>query len=250
MQLSDIAKRIGLLRSIAMYYWKPMNKRRLCRFYSQFIRKGDLCFDIGAHIGNRTNAWAALGAQVIAVEPQEHCMSYMRRRFRKKDGITLIQKAVGETPGKATLHISRITPTISTLSGEEWRGTINEDAWYTVNWEDKVQVDVITLDQLIHRYGMPAFCKIDVENHEVDVLKGLSHPIRSLSFEYYPPYTEAAVECVRILQGLGPYAFNWSFGESQKLNAQEWIDADEICGILRSYTTKKEYGDVYASTQS
>jgi FkbM family methyltransferase len=246
MRFSDITKRIGLLRSIAMYYWKPMNKRRLRNFYGQFISPGDLCFDIGAHVGNRADAWESLGAQVIAVEPQEHCINYMRRRFRNKDKITVIPKAVGAAHGTATLHVSRMTPTISTLSDEDWRDQINEDAWYKVSWEDQVQVEVITLDHLIEQYGTPAFCKIDVENHELEVLQGLTHAIPALSFEYYPPYTGRATTCVRRIEALGPYQFNWSFGETQRLNSDEWLSADALSDILGSYATREHYGDVYA----
>ena len=42
-------------------------------FYSQFISKDNLCFDIGANVGNRTSVFAALKAKVIAVEPQKYC---------------------------------------------------------------------------------------------------------------------------------------------------------------------------------
>ena len=99
-----LKERIGILRSTTIYYWKPFNKRRLMRFYSEFVTKGSLCFDIGAHLGNRTNAWNSLGAKVVAVEPQPQCMAYLQKRFGKKKNITLVQKAVGATTGKATLQ--------------------------------------------------------------------------------------------------------------------------------------------------
>ena len=74
----SLRERLGMLRSIAAYYWKPFNKRKLMRFYSQFVKPDTLCFDLGAHVGNRTNAWAALGATIIAIEPQPICMNYMK----------------------------------------------------------------------------------------------------------------------------------------------------------------------------
>ena len=70
----NLRERLGIFRSVAMYYWKPFNKRRLKRFYAQFIQPGDLCFDLGAHLGNRANAWLALGAKIVAVEPQPSCV--------------------------------------------------------------------------------------------------------------------------------------------------------------------------------
>ena len=51
-----LRRSVGLLRSIRMYYSNPLRNRVLARFYAQFIRPGYLCFDIGAHVGNRL--WA------------------------------------------------------------------------------------------------------------------------------------------------------------------------------------------------
>ena len=118
-------------------------------------------------------------------------------------------------PGSVTLHISHATPTISTASDEQWREQINGAAWYDVKWEESVEVPAITLDMLIEEYGMPDFCKVDVENYEAQVLEGLSVAIPCLSFEYYPPHMKDTLRCFDILSKLGTYEFNWSFGESK-----------------------------------
>lgn len=39
------------------------------RFYANFIRKDDLCFDVGANLGNRVASLLAAGARVVAIEP-------------------------------------------------------------------------------------------------------------------------------------------------------------------------------------
>ena len=53
MPAKNFRSRLGILRSRIMYYGKPFNRRRLRKFYSAFVPKGGLCFDIGAHLGNR-----------------------------------------------------------------------------------------------------------------------------------------------------------------------------------------------------
>jgi FkbM family methyltransferase len=229
-----------------MYYWKPFNKRRLTRFYAQFIHEGDLCFDIGAHLGNRTNAWVALGANVIAVEPQPYCLDFLRNKFHDSDQVSIIPKAISDKKGELTLHVSQATPTISTAADEKWRNQINSDAWYEVKWEEQILVEAITLDDLIAEYGVPAFCKIDVENYEAQVLRGLTQPLPSLSFEYYPPAIDNALECFEVLEELARYEYNYSFGESQQLQSDRWISASEMLEIMDGFSLHKHYGDVYA----
>ena len=87
--------RLGLWRSVLMYHAIPLRRRRLTRFYAQFIRPGDLCFDIGAHVGSRLRAWTPLGARILAVEPQPECMALLRRWYGDLAHITLIEQAVG-----------------------------------------------------------------------------------------------------------------------------------------------------------
>lgn len=239
-------ERLGMLRSIAAYYWKPFNKKKLMRFYSQFVKPNTLCFDLGAHVGNRTNAWAALGANVIAIEPQPICMDYMKKRFKGQDNIKLLEYAIGEKPGKAKMHISKATPTVSTLSSAEWRQTINNDTSFEVKWEETIEVKVVTLDNLIAEYGMPSFCKIDVENFELEVLKGLTQPIQCLSVEFYPATIEDAILCIERLEKIGQYEYNWSTAESQKFNTESWIRPDELIDIFKKYTRVDKYGDFYA----
>ena len=99
---------------------------------------------------------------------------------------------------------------------------------------------------MIREYGIPAFCKIDIENYEYEALTGLSQPLRCLSFEYYPPFMANGLKCIDRLEELGTYSYNWSFGESQQLESEEWIAAADMKNILSTYTEKKHYGDVYA----
>ena len=73
------------------------------------------------------------------------------------------------------------TPTVTTLS-KPWIEAVQQtDSFAHVHWEPGATVSVITLDDLIAQYGEPAFCKIDVEGYELEVLRGLSRPLRTLS---------------------------------------------------------------------
>jgi hypothetical protein len=46
----------------------------MLEFYSQFIKNGELCFNIGANIGNRLKKLFLFGAKVVAVEPHSECV--------------------------------------------------------------------------------------------------------------------------------------------------------------------------------
>jgi len=237
---------LGLARSIAIYYGNPLKLWRMRGFYGQFIQPGDLCFDIGAHVGNRLWAWTGLGARVVGVEPQPLCMKLLRRWYGQRTNVTLVEEAVGAAPGRAPLWISERNPTVTTLS-QPWINAVQQVASFaTVQWEKQVTVKVTTLDDLILCYGEPRFCKIDVEGYELEVLQGLSRPLQAVSFEYIPVAKESAFGCVERLLQLGDYEFNWSVGEQHRWQAAHWLDGDEMIAFVAQLPANADSGDIYA----
>jgi FkbM family methyltransferase len=239
-------QRLGLLRSVLMYHGIPFRRRHLTRFYARFIRPGDLCFDVGAHVGSRLRAWLPLGARIVAVEPQPACMALLRRWFGGDARIALIEQAVGARVGTAELWVSPRTPTVTTLS-RDWIAAVGQDRDFArVRWDERLSVTVTTLDELIARHGLPAFCKIDVEGYELEVLQGLSQPIPALSFEYLSICLDRARDCVMRLAELGDYEFNGSSGESHRLWSDDWLDADRVLARFGDLGSAGGSGDVYA----
>lgn len=223
-----------------------MVRRRLKQFYAQFVRPRALCFDIGAHLGNRTRAFLDLGARVVAVEPQPVCLSYLRKKFHGISEVEIVPLAISAQSGSVELKISRLYPTISTAAGEDWQQVVREAASYPISWEETVSVESITLDQLIDKYGEPEFCKIDVEGLEAEVLAGLSRPINALSFEFFRETSEITRRCIDRLEQLGHYNYNWSKGESQKMEYQEWQTGAELLSSLNGLPHAHLSGDIYA----
>jgi hypothetical protein len=84
------------------------------------------------------------------------------------------------------------------------------------------------------------------------VLRGLTQPLKLLSFEFtVPEFTEKAVQCISILENLGPCLFNYSAGESMEFGLEEWMEPAEFKNLFSSLSMGKiKDGDIYAKLKS
>ncbi len=246
MSRAGVGAWIGLARSV-LVYWRPGRQRALRELYAPLIDPGDLVFDVGAHLGDRTMAFAGLGARVIALEPQPLVADWLRRIVRNHARVEVREEAVGRAAGTARLALSRRTPTVSTLSAR-WQERVAEGnpGFRAVRWDDSVDVPVVTLDALVETYGVPRFCKIDVEGHEPEVLAGLSRPLPALSLEFVTGDLSAAITCVYRLGELGVYEFNVVLGEGRSFLWRSWQEPEAVIVWLAEGAGDASSGDVYA----
>ncbi|MDR5897969.1 FkbM family methyltransferase [Halomonas vilamensis] len=235
---------LGIARSL-LIYWRPGRQRGLKKLYQPFLSPGALAFDIGAHLGDRSAAFHALGAHVVALEPHPLLARWCRRMIG--DGVTLLPLAAGKTPGHAELAINPANLTVSTLA-DQWREQIGRHnaGFAHLSWGERERVDVTTLDALIAQYGEPAFIKIDVEGFEADVLAGLSLPVAALSVEFVSGALEVSHACVERLSTLGDYRYNIVVGEQRHFRWSGWKSEAEVHAWLTAGAEGLASGDIYA----
>jgi FkbM family methyltransferase len=222
---------------------------RSTRFFANFIAPSDLVFDIGANFGARTESFLRIGAVVCAVEPQAECIAELKATFGGNPGFRLLAKAVGSAPGTAKMYVSNQSTLVATLSSSFRDGLPSQPRHSSFSYEQAIEVECTTLDEMISQFGIPVFCKIDTEGFEDEVLRGLSQPIPMLSFEYLPWLLNVGLSCMDRLHALDAhYAFNACIGETFTWDSDRWLCFEEMQVRLPSIASSNphQYGDVYA----
>lgn len=211
-------------------------------FYKQFVNPGDLVFDIGANIGSHSRAFLSLGARVVAVEPDPRCIS----ELQSIPGLSVVHAAAGEDGVFGNLRFGH-SSVASTLSGKWIKSATEADRFGGFEWTGELPVIQYSLDYLIRQYGRPDFIKIDVEGYEAEVLAGLSTPVKAVSFEFHPEFSDSTIACLGRLESLGFKEFSYSLGES--LSLAPWQNSKTFftnLSDMTSYSGSKAYGDIYA----
>lgn len=218
-------------------------------FYGSFVKQNDLCFDVGANVGNRIIPLLELGAKVIAVEPQDYCVKYLNHKFGDK--ITIVNKGLGETESIKDFYISNLS-VLSSFS-EDWINSVKNSRFKAYSWNKVVKMEMTTLDNLISKYGKPTFIKIDVEGYETEVLKGLTQPVKMISFEYtVPEQTIKAIQCLELINKFNKQIeCNYSVGESMIYNLSSWLSFEQMKQHVQTQAfLNTNFGDVYVRSKN
>lgn len=193
------------------------------RCFDRWLKPGDLVFDLGANHGEYTMFFLSMSCRVVALEPNPDIAGTIDERAH------LHLAAAGAEVGRQVMAISDV-PYLSTFS--QYSKAQSEMAGF--NFGKTLEVDVLTLDWLIDKYGVPDFVKIDTEGWEAEVLRGLSHPLPALSFEIQPWDEAKTGACFARLAELGDYDYLYADGWGFRL------------GPWPPYT-RSNFGDVYAT---
>jgi len=208
--------------------------------YSHLLPSNDLlCFDVGANIGRMSEVLLELGHKLVAFEPQEECVREIKARCKPyRERLQIEETALGDSPGSASLFVRELNGQSSMRS--KWEGKIT----------GAVQVPLSTLDLAIRKYGIPHYCKIDVEGWELQVLRGLNQPIPLISFEYHQENGEMqnAFACLERLCSMARIEVNIAPREQSLLSLSRWLELDEFTTTFQAQFKGREeymYGDLY-----
>jgi FkbM family methyltransferase len=237
----------GVFRSLRIYHGPDVPRAEMDALYRRFMEPGDLVFDIGAHVGDRVSSFRRLGARVVAVEPQALLVDALTHIHGRDPMVTILPRAVGAESGRQAFHLNTDNPTVSTISDTFLKRASRAPGWEGQSWDDDIDVDIVTLDALLARFGIPVFIKIDVEGYEDAVLRGLSHPVKALSFEFTTIMRDTAIACFERLALLGDYRYNFALGETQRLTFENWLSETDMATHLFNLPHQANSGDVYAA---
>ena len=177
--LNPEKRQIFLLPEVNLdYYWrKGLFESQLIEWSKQFCNKDKIFIDIGAHTGTYAISLAQYSKYVIAFEPQRatyYALCGSVAASGLADKITCHHFGLGaeEQVGIQALKIVSNDGGGSSLSPDENKRVLREEA-----------VEIQTLDSIEVRADI-GFIKMDVENNELNVLRGALNTLRESG---YPP---------------------------------------------------------------
>jgi FkbM family methyltransferase len=172
---------------------------------------------VGANLGIYTQILRRYSRDVVAVEPNPELSQRLRRAFSEQ--VRVIEAALSSSPGRATIHVP-------VVRGREIDTRASLDPALHAGLSTRsLEVRMLTLDQLELRDV--GFLKIDVEGHELEVVRGGLELLRAsqprLLIEIEERHNAGAIE--QMLQLLSPLGYRGYFVAGSELVEIEHYDA-------------------------
>lgn len=242
-RVRSLAAKLGILRPLRRLVFRLRGTAASYderKFLGRFVGPGSLVFDVGANRGQSSENYIALGARVIAFEPQTDLHPEIRQLCNNSPDLTIESCGLGSQVETRRFFITAYDQVASLR--DDWEGTrIGETT-----------IEVSTLDIQIGRHGLPDYCKIDVEGWELEVLSGLTKPIPLLSFEYHnsPGEIGKARAVLERIGSLASYHCNIKEPAGSDFLLERFLPLEEFARLFPdglSPAPQGGYGDVFCA---
>jgi FkbM family methyltransferase len=203
-----------------------------------------LCFDIGANVGNWSIANVSHYNKIISVEASPDTFEELIKNTKISGNIICLNYAVCNNNNEDVSFYSSSSHTLSSLN-LDWFG---DKSRFANTPYTKITCKSITIDALIHMYGMPDLIKIDVEGGEYSTISSLTKKISMLCFEWASEMNDITFMCLEHLSKLGfnkyfvQYKDDYSFRPSET----DYTSLDNIKLELLNTIPKVHWGMIWA----
>ncbi len=196
--------------------------------------QSELAYDIGAYVGSSVPRLKAMGFnKITCFEADPDIFSQLKQHYGSDSNVEVVNVAISNFIGTITLHrCDRGRSFLNTMSPDWIFNTRHKELVTNLS---KVDVSCVTLDDyLSNNKTMPAYVKIDVEGHELEVLNSMSFRPAILSFEWISELLDKNVTCLERAHKLGFNFFNVSTREEEVLGPNDkWMTLQDASHELK-----------------
>jgi FkbM family methyltransferase len=154
----------------------PQKYRALCDSRLNLVPKEitsalRICVDAGAHVGSWTEAVLDLFSpdRVIALECEPRLVEGLKRRFRDRPLVSVVDAALAASAGVMTFHQLQHPASSSLLRPRaEIEREYEGDSWRVIG---EVPVRTVGYDEVVSAQPEVSILKLDIQGAEMDVLK-------------------------------------------------------------------------------
>ncbi len=154
---------------------------------------------IGAHQGNEIGVYEQIGAKRVAFfEANPKLASQLRERFSDNPAVTVVERAISASEGRATFNVASSDQSSSLLEFEE-----HLQMYPSILPTEQIDVRTSTLDDCMAEVGLvPAefnLLAIDIEGAELLALRGAAEALNSIeAIQLEVNYSERFKGCAKI----------------------------------------------------
>ena len=131
-----------------------------------------LIYDVGAHKGEDTEFYLKKGFSVVAIEAMPEFCGLLEQKFakfRQAGQLKIVNVAVSRKAGPIDFYIDE-KMSIWGTTNLDW---VKRNELFGGGKTRQIVVEARPLMDIIEEYGVPRYCKIDIEGNDLDALKSL-----------------------------------------------------------------------------